>query len=128
MASTVFLSKPVPFRAVPLDQVVKLDAKGMATHMSTDKDTKEMGRWESALTQALTSKPDGAAAGIGGAAGGGGGGGGGYVLVGKQQLVGVLVFVFAAAELAPKIKRVQTSTVACGVGGVGGNKGGACEQ
>lgn len=46
-------------------------------------------------------------------------------MVGKQQLVGVLIFVFAEADLAPRIKRVQTSTVACGVGGVGGNKGAA---
>jgi hypothetical protein len=47
-----------------------------------------------------------------------------YVLVGKQQLVGLLIFVFAEISLFPRIRRVQTSTVACGIGGVGGNKGG----
>lgn len=108
---------PPALYAVGFQEVVKLDAKGMATHISTDKDTKEMHRWGQALTQALTApsvQTDGTF-GIGGQ----------YVLVGKQQLVGVLVFVYAEKRLAPRIKRVQTSTVACGVGGVGGNKGAA---
>ncbi|WIA12339.1 hypothetical protein OEZ85_012390 [Tetradesmus obliquus] len=43
--------------------------------------------------------------------------------VGLRQMSGVLVLVFARAELEPHIGEVATASVACGVMGYGGNKG-----
>jgi CRP-like cAMP-binding protein len=47
-----------------------------------------------------------------------------YVLVGLESLWGIHLVVFARAEVAALISEVQTSTIATGVGGVMGNKGG----
>lgn len=44
--------------------------------------------------------------------------------VGMRQLSGMLVAVFARVKLAPHIGGVQTTAVATGVLGMGGNKGG----
>ncbi|KAF8071307.1 IP5P13 [Scenedesmus sp. PABB004] len=51
-------------------------------------------------------------------------GAGDFRRVALRQMSGVLVLVFARAELEPHIGEVATASVACGVMGVGGNKGG----
>lgn len=45
--------------------------------------------------------------------------------VALRQMSGIIVLVYVRAELAPAAGEVATACVACGVMGVGGNKGGA---
>ena len=51
------------------------------------------------------------------------GGAGAWCQVGLRQLSGMLVLVFARAGLREVLGEVSTASVACGVLGVGGNKG-----
>ena len=50
-------------------------------------------------------------------------GGGAWVPVGLRQLSGMLVLVFARSALRNVLGEVSTASVACGVLGLGGNKG-----
>ncbi|KAL0054630.1 hypothetical protein WJX82_000216 [Trebouxia sp. C0006] len=47
-----------------------------------------------------------------------------WMRVGLRQLSGMLVMVFALSSLSANVGEVSTASVACGVLGVGGNKGG----
>ena len=49
--------------------------------------------------------------------------GDGWSRIGMRQMSGVLVIVFARNRLGSQIGNVATASVACGVMGVGGNKG-----
>ncbi len=50
---------------------------------------------------------------------------GSFVFVRHQQLVGILILVFARSEIKHKINRVETDVVKTGLGGNLGNKGAA---
>ncbi|KAF1986082.1 DNase I-like protein [Aulographum hederae CBS 113979] len=47
----------------------------------------------------------------------------GYKLVAEQQLIGLLLLVYASPSLAPDVKSVSTTSVGTGLGGYMGNKG-----
>ena len=47
----------------------------------------------------------------------------GWSKIGMRQMSGVLVVVFARNRLISHVGNVATASVACGVMGVGGNKG-----
>jgi len=47
----------------------------------------------------------------------------GFVQLGLRQMSGLLVMAFVRDELSPHVGELKTSSVACGVLGVGGNKG-----
>lgn len=47
----------------------------------------------------------------------------GYVLVAEQQLIGLLLLIYAAPDVAPEIKHVSTTSVGTGLMGYMGNKG-----
>lgn len=49
--------------------------------------------------------------------------GSGFARVALRQMSGLLVLVFVRRELMPHVGEVATASVACGVMGVGGNKG-----
>lgn len=51
-----------------------------------------------------------------------------WVRVALRQMSGVLILVFARNALALHIGEVSTDSVACGVMGVAGNKGGVAVQ
>ncbi|KAL1617563.1 hypothetical protein SLS56_010926 [Neofusicoccum ribis] len=47
----------------------------------------------------------------------------GYQLVAEQQLIGLLLFVYAAPSIAPEVRSVSTTSVGTGLMGYMGNKG-----
>ncbi|KAF2218783.1 Endonuclease/exonuclease/phosphatase [Elsinoe ampelina] len=47
----------------------------------------------------------------------------GYILVAEQQLIGLLLLVYASPEVAPDVKSVSTTSVGTGLMGYLGNKG-----
>lgn len=47
----------------------------------------------------------------------------GYTLVAEQQLIGMLLLVYASADVAREIKSVSTTSVGTGIAGYMGNKG-----
>ncbi|KAK6439157.1 hypothetical protein LTR95_004629 [Oleoguttula sp. CCFEE 5521] len=47
----------------------------------------------------------------------------GYVLVAEQQLLGLLLLIYAAPEVASEVRSVSTTSVGTGIGGYMGNKG-----
>ncbi|PSK56670.1 Inositol polyphosphate 5-phosphatase OCRL-1 [Elsinoe australis] len=47
----------------------------------------------------------------------------GYVLVAEQQLIGLLLLVYASPDVAPDVKSVSTTSVGTGLMGYMGNKG-----
>lgn len=47
----------------------------------------------------------------------------GYQLVAEQQLIGLLLLVYASPEIAPQVHCVSTTSVGTGLGGYMGNKG-----
>lgn len=48
-----------------------------------------------------------------------------YVRIAQEGLMAINIIVYARSQLAPHISSVRTSSIACGVGNVLGNKGGA---
>ncbi|OQO03597.1 hypothetical protein B0A48_10262 [Cryoendolithus antarcticus] len=46
-----------------------------------------------------------------------------YVLVAEQQLLGLLLLIYAAPEVASEVRSVSTTSVGTGIGGYMGNKG-----
>jgi phosphatidylinositol-bisphosphatase len=47
----------------------------------------------------------------------------GYTLVAEQQLIGLLLLIYAAPEIASEVRAVSTTSVGTGLGGYMGNKG-----
>ena len=47
----------------------------------------------------------------------------GYTLVAEQQLIGLLLLVYAAPDIASEVRAVSTTSVGTGLGGYMGNKG-----
>ncbi|KAK5166331.1 uncharacterized protein LTR77_008592 [Saxophila tyrrhenica] len=47
----------------------------------------------------------------------------GYVMVAEQQLIGLLLLIYAAPDLAPELRSVSTTSVGTGLMGYMGNKG-----
>ena len=47
-----------------------------------------------------------------------------YTCVGSQQLVGILLLIFARDDMVQNITDISTAVVKTGIGGMGGNKGG----
>lgn len=47
----------------------------------------------------------------------------GYQLVAEQQLIGLLLLIYASPEIAPQVHCVSTTSVGTGLGGYMGNKG-----
>ncbi|RMZ83625.1 hypothetical protein DV738_g1133, partial [Chaetothyriales sp. CBS 135597] len=86
-----------------LQEVVDISSVTEAMKTYTDPSTAQ--RWKTALQQVL---PDG------------------YEKVAEQQLLGLLILIYASPSLAPSISDVSCTSVATGLMGYLGNKGAVC--
>eukprot|EP00300_Choanocystis_sp_HF-7_P015262 c18990_g1_i3.p1 GENE.c18990_g1_i3~~c18990_g1_i3.p1 ORF type:complete len:849 (+),score=195.30 c18990_g1_i3:319-2547(+) len=85
---------------VGLQEVVDLTAQNLIMTDAT-----RANEWEKALTQAINKVDH-------------------YELVGRRQLVGIFLAVFARGDLFPDLSDLRMESVGCGLGGWMGNKGG----
>ena len=83
-----------------LQEIVNITSATEALRPFTD--PHPSGKWKSSVSQALPR---------------------GYELVAEQQLIGLLLLVYASPTVAPIVTSVSTTSVGTGLGGVMGNKG-----
>ncbi|QIW98972.1 hypothetical protein AMS68_004490 [Peltaster fructicola] len=83
-----------------LQEVVDVNAVTEALRPFSDPSTSK--KWKDALEAALPK---------------------GYMLIAEQQLIGLLLLVYAAPEIGKEIRGVSTTSVGTGIGGYMGNKG-----
>ncbi|KAI9693481.1 MAG: hypothetical protein M1820_009217 [Bogoriella megaspora] len=86
--------------ALGLQEVIDVNSKTEALRPYTDPTAAN--KWKKSLEEALPK---------------------GYQLVAEQQLIGLLLLIYASKELTPEIKHVSTTSVGTGVLGYMGNKG-----
>ncbi|KAK5694183.1 hypothetical protein LTR97_009804 [Elasticomyces elasticus] len=83
-----------------LQEVVDVNSLTEAIRPYTDPSV--AGRWKAAMAAALPP---------------------GYSMVAEQQLIGMLVLIYAAPAVAKDVRSVSTTSVGTGIAGYGGNKG-----
>ena len=96
-------SAPPALYAIGFQEVVPLNAAEMIS-VSTEQAT----AWRTVVGQALAASEGGKI----------------YTCIHSQQLVGILLLIFARDDMAHHISDISTSVVKTGIGGIGGNKGG----
>ncbi|KAM3417248.1 hypothetical protein BST61_g5506 [Cercospora zeina] len=92
--------KDVGLYVLGLQEVVDVTAVGEALKPYTD--PAAANKWKEAMQDAVPK---------------------GYQLIAEQQLIGLLLLIYASPEVAPDIKAVSTTSVGTGVFGYMGNKG-----
>nr|POE78447.1 isoform 6 of synaptojanin-1 [Quercus suber] len=93
-------AEDVGLYALALQEVVDIGSVTEALRPYTDPTVAK--RWKDSMSEALPA---------------------GYELVAEQQLLGLLLLVYAAPEIAKEVRAVSTTSVGTGLGGYMGNKG-----